>query len=105
MEIPELTHTETTISATERIQAGTSQFVTASNQELQRLMDKNTNKNTLKSTSTWVRRFEEWRKAKGIEHEVLSGKSFSEMNDILGHFYAELRKEDGTDYTNLIAFG
>ena len=61
-------------------------------------MDKNTNKSTLKSTSTWVRRFEGWRKAKGIVHEVLSDKSVSEMNDILGHFYAELRKEDGTEY-------
>ena len=39
-----------------------------------------------------------WRKAKGIEHGVLSDKGVSEMNDILGHFYAELRKEDGTDY-------
>ena len=31
VEIPELTHTETTTSATEKIQAGPSQFVTASN--------------------------------------------------------------------------
>ena len=61
-------------------------------------MDKNTNKNTLTSTNAWVRRFEGWRNARGIDHELLIHKSVAEMDNILGHFYAELRKEDGSGY-------
>jgi hypothetical protein len=36
--------------------------------------------------------------ARGIDHELLADKSVAEMDDTLGHFYAELRKENGTDY-------
>ena len=49
-----------TPAVTQPVQAGPQQFVQASDKDLQRLMDKNTNKNTLKSTNTWVRRFEGW---------------------------------------------
>ena len=54
-EIPELpTPPAETPAVTEPVQAGPRQFVQASNQDLQCLMDKNTNKNTLKPTNTWV---------------------------------------------------
>ena len=75
-----------------QFKAGPRQFVQASDQDLQHLMDKNT---TLKSINMW---FEGWRTARGIEHELLAHKSVAEIENILGHFYAELRKEDGTDY-------
>ena len=52
-----------TPAVTEPVQAGHQQFVQASDQDLQCLMDKNTNKNTLKSTNTWARRFEGWCRA------------------------------------------
>ena len=39
---PPITPTETTAAVTEQAQAGPSRFVTASDQDLQRLMDKNT---------------------------------------------------------------
>ena len=33
-----------------------------------------------------------------MEQELVSDKSIAEMDNILARFYAELRKEDGTDY-------
>lgn len=74
-EIPELPTPPAEMPAvTESLQASPRQFVQASDQDLQRLRNKNTNKNTLKSTNTWVRRFEGWRKARGIDHELLTDK-------------------------------
>lgn len=71
-------------------------FATASTQELQRLLDKNTNKNTVKSTKTWVNRFETWQRVRGIA--VSSYSDPSQLDVILQQFYAELRKEDGSEY-------
>ena len=51
------------------------QFVKANDDELQRLMN-NTNKNTQKSTNTWVRRFDGWRK-KGSRY-----RSYNFMNQM-----------------------
>ena len=81
-------------AAPEPVPSHVGQFVKANDDELQRLM----NKNTQKLTNTWVRRFDGWRKARGMEQELLSNKSIAEMDNILACFYAELRKEDGTDY-------
>ena len=81
-------------AAPEPVPSHVGQFVKANDKELQRLM----NKNTQKSTNTWVRRLDGWRKARGMEQELLSDKSIAEMDNILARFYAELRKEDGTDY-------
>ena len=68
-------------------------FKQTSDLELRRLIDKNINKNTQKSTNTWVRRFTAWRTARGTEGEPIENKSAAEIDDILAHFYAELRRK------------
>jgi hypothetical protein len=57
-------------------------FATASTQELQRLLDKNTNKNTVKSTKTWVNRFETWQRVRGI---AVSSYSDPSQLDVILH--------------------
>ena len=55
------------------------------------------NKNTKKSTETWLRTYLEWanekKKPKSIEN-----LSPEDLDEILGDFYAELKKKDGSDY-------
>ena len=55
------------------------------------------NKNTKKSTETWLRTYLEWanerKKPKSIEN--LSPK---ELDEVLEDFYTELKKKDGSDY-------
>ena len=60
---------------------GEDAFATASTQELPRLLDKNMNKNTVKSTKTWVNRFETWQRVRGIA--VSSYSDLSQLNVIL----------------------
>ena len=65
--------------------------------ELQRLKDKNRNKNTDRSTNNWARRFETWQKQRGITVQLCEA-SASELDMVLQNFFAELKKKDGTDY-------
>ena len=55
------------------------------------------NKNTKKSTETWFRTYLEWanekKKPKSIEN-----LSPEELDEVLGDFYTELKKKDGSDY-------
>ena len=48
--------------------SSTSSFATET--DVKRLKDKNKNKNTMKSTVTWIHRFETWRKVRGIANEL-----------------------------------
>ena len=71
-------------------------FVTATAEELRRLQSKNTNKNTVNSTKTWANRFEAWQKVRGVA--LPSDPDPRQLDAILQQFYAELRKEDGSEY-------
>jgi len=65
--------------------------------ELQRLKDKNRNKNTDRSTNNWARRFETWQKQRGITVQLCEA-SATELDMVLQNFFAELKKKDGTEY-------
>ena len=65
--------------------------------DLQRLKDKNKNQNTAKSTVTWIKRFEAWRKVKEITRE-LENIPEDELDTVLQSFFGEIRKNDGTEY-------
>ena len=69
----------------------------AADSELRRLKDKNKNKNTEKSTNTWANKFADWRKEKGINISPAE-TSASELDEILQHFFAEVKKKDGSNY-------
>ena len=72
-------------------------FGTASMAELQRLLNKNVNSNTKRSTNTWANRLLKWKAERGIKAELMQLDQ-QRLDEILQQFYAEVRKEDGTDY-------
>ena len=51
----------------------------------------------MKSTVTWIKRFETWRKVRGIANE-LENTPVNDLDSILQSFFAEIRKSDGTEY-------
>ena len=51
----------------------------------------------MKSTVTWINRFETWRKVRGIANELENIK-VNDLDSILQSFFAEIRKGDGTEY-------
>ena len=72
-------------------------FKQADDVYIQQLVDKNANKNTKRTTQTWIRRFDAWKAERGISnplHETLR----ENLNTILKRFYAELVKENGDEY-------
>ena len=83
-----LSHTCTTTSG---------QFGTTSQSELQLLQQKNVNSNTKKSTKTWVNHLLKWKDHKGIRGALVH-LSEQWLDELLQQFYAEIRKEDGTEY-------
>ena len=65
--------------------------------EIQRLLQKNTNANTAKSTKNWVSKFSKW----AIENQVhpeLEEIPESELDGVLQRFFAQIRKNDGENY-------
>ena len=75
----------------------TSAFAAATETDLKQLKDKNKNKNTMKSTVTWIKRFETWQKVRGIANE-LENIPVNDLDSILQCFFAEILKSDGTEY-------
>jgi len=61
---------------------------------LQRYKNKNRNKSTEKSASTWVNCFESWRQWRSVPSK-LEEIPKEELDNTLQLFYAELRKADG----------
>ena len=55
------------------------------------------NKNTIRSTATWINRFEAWHKVRGITNE-LENIPENELDNILQSFFAKIQKSDGTEY-------
>ena len=87
--------TESSSSATAGGSSAT-EFKTASSEDLERLISNTENKNTKKTTQTWVNRFNSWKESREIEeiHKIPP----EDLDKILQRFYAELVKSDGTDY-------
>lgn len=55
------------------------------------------NKNTNKSTNTWINAFRKWAEFRGFQENIAEYEPY-ELNTVLERFYAEVRKKDGTDY-------
>ena len=72
-------------------------FKQADDVYIQQLVDKNANKNTKRTTQTWIRRFNVWRAERGISnafHEIPR----EDLYTILKRFFAEVVKENGDEY-------
>ena len=82
-----------TIGSSERA----SEFGVANEEDIQRLIGKNENTNTKRSTNTWVNRFEKWAAHRG-EPTDLATIQKDKLDGVLQRFYSELKKENGSDY-------
>ena len=51
----------------------------------------------MKSTVTWINRFETWQKVRGIANK-LENIPVNDLDNILQSFFAEIRQGDGTEY-------
>jgi len=65
--------------------------------DLLEMRENNQNKNTQRSTNTWVKVFDLWR-AQRSEVRKLEEIPEDELDDILCRFYAEIRKQNGDEY-------
>ena len=72
-------------------------FAMTDGDELHQLQDKNKNKNTKISTNIWVNCLQRWQEHKGITGTLLDSNE-QQLDETLQQFYAELQKEDGSDY-------
>ena len=72
-------------------------FGTFENVNVQYFPAKSKNENTEKCTNKWMNCFKAWAKYRGkpVEIETLLP---AELDVLLQHFYAEVKKKDGSDY-------
>ena len=72
-------------------------FTAFTEDEMEKFKQKSLNKNTKKTTSTWMNAYRSWANEKG-EREDIENISPEQLNLLLERFYAEIRKKDGTNY-------
>lgn len=72
-------------------------FSIATAQNLEDLREKSRNKNTKKSTQTWLKVFDAWRNERG-EPRKLEEIPAEELDGVLCRFFVEIRKQDGNEY-------
>ena len=72
-------------------------FQLLSDEDLELLYDKSHNKNTVRSTNTWVNTYRALARFRNVK-ENLEEYEPVQLDTILAQFYAEVRKKDGTDY-------
>ena len=73
-------------------------FVSVTDADIEKLKDKNTNRNTARTTNTWARRFQKWQEDRGLCIQPSSQLEPAELDKILQRYFAEIRKEDGSEY-------
>ena len=66
--------------------------------EIEKLKQKNWNKNTTRSTNTWVRRFESWYSQQPRQQARLEEIPVQELDGVLQEFYCHVRKQNGDEY-------
>ena len=77
--------------------ASSTEFKTGTNEDLKHLIQNNSNLNTKRTTSTWLRRYEKWAEHKSVQMDFADVPK-EELNRVLQQFYAELVKIDGKEY-------
>lgn len=72
-------------------------FQTVTENDISALKEKSRNKNTAKTTKTWINTFKSWAEEKH-ERSDIENIPPKELNIMLERFYTSLRKKDNTDY-------
>ena len=65
--------------------------------EIERLIGKNNNPNTAKSTKNWISKYAKWAADNQLETDLTEIPE-DEVDGILQRFYAEIRKNNGENY-------
>ena len=69
--------------------------------DLQRFKEQNLNKNTTKSTNTWVNRFKVWRRWRKLPQKLEEFPK-EELNGTLERFFVEVRNSDSRQYERTV---
>ena len=72
-------------------------FPEISGEEIQNLAEKAVNKNTIKTTKTWMNVWKSWAESNGFNDDIVKYEA-KELDECLARFFAEIRKSDGSDY-------
>ena len=72
-------------------------FPEISCEEIEKLAEKAVNKNTVKTTKTWMNVWKSWAESKGLNNDIVKYEA-KELDECLSRFFAEIRKSDGSDY-------
>ena len=75
----------------------TARFPEISGHEIQQLAEKAVNKNTVKTTKTWIKVWKMWAESKGLKDDIVKYEA-KQLDECLSRFFAEIRKSDGSDY-------
>ena len=74
-----------------------SRFPLTSTEQIQETIKEAENKNTLRSTNTWMRVWYSWAKSRQI-NESIETMAPATLDGVLQKFYLEVRKQDGSEY-------
>ena len=66
-------------------------FPEISDEEIQKLVEKAVNKNTVKTTKTWMNVWKSWAESKGLNDDVVKYEA-KELDECLSRFFAEICK-------------
>ena len=72
-------------------------FPEISCEEVEKLAKKAANKNTVKTTKTWMNVWKSWTESKGLSDDFVKYEA-KELDECLSRFFAEILKSDGSDY-------
>ena len=72
-------------------------FSEISRHEIQQLAEKAVNKNTVKTTKTWMKVWKMWAESKDLNDDIVKYEA-KELVECLSRFFAEICKSDGSDY-------
>ncbi|XP_068691379.1 uncharacterized protein KIAA1958-like [Montipora foliosa] len=72
-------------------------FPEISGEEIQQLAEKAVNKNTVKTTKTWMNVRKSWAESKGLNNDIFKYEA-KELGECLSRFFAEIRKSDRSNY-------
>ena len=74
-----------------------SRFPLTSNELLEETLKQAENKNTNRSTATWMRIWSSWAKSRNINVNIET-MAPATLNEVLQKFYLEVRKQNGSEY-------
>lgn len=88
---------ETTIETNNLPVPDESRFPLTSNELLEETLKQAENKNTNRSTATWMKIWSSWAKSRNINVSIET-MAPATLNEVLHKFYLEVRKQDGSEY-------